>query len=88
MNVYETLYGFDENVVPMPILAEGVTISDDGLTYVFTLRKGVKFHNGDDHEGHRRQGVAGTLSPVGATPNLEPIEKVDGRPATMKSRSR
>src|SRR5690606_32199274 len=26
MNVYETLYGFDENIVPMPILAETVDI--------------------------------------------------------------
>src|SRR5690606_31989422 len=40
MNIYETLYGFSEGIVPIPILAEGVDISDDGLTYVFTLRQG------------------------------------------------
>jgi peptide/nickel transport system substrate-binding protein len=30
-----------------PSLAESWTISSDGLTYDFTLRSGIKFHNGD-----------------------------------------
>src|SRR5213594_5171035 len=30
-----------------PSLAESWTVSKDGLTYEFVLRKGARFHNGD-----------------------------------------
>lgn len=46
LHVFETLYARDEGAKPVPDLATGVTISPDGLTYVFPLRQGVKFHNG------------------------------------------
>lgn len=48
LHVFETLYARDENARPVPELAEGVTISPDGKTYVFPIRKGVKFHNGKE----------------------------------------
>lgn len=81
MNVYETLYGFDENIVPMPILAEGVDISADGLKYTFTLRKGVKFHNGDEMKASDVKASMERYRKVGATGNLlnavESFEIVD-----------
>ena len=46
LHIFETLYARDEGARPVPDLATGVTVSPDGLTYVFTLRQGVKFHNG------------------------------------------
>ena len=46
LHVHETLFARDEAANPQPDLAEGVDISSDGLTYRFTLRKGVVFHNG------------------------------------------
>jgi peptide/nickel transport system substrate-binding protein len=33
---------------PLPDLAEAWTVSGDGLTYIFTLRKGVKWSDGQD----------------------------------------
>ena len=45
-NVFDTLVEPDENLQMQPALAEDWTISDDGLTYTFTLRDGVTWHDG------------------------------------------
>ena len=45
--VYSTLMSVDPDAVPYADLATGYEASDDGLTYTFKLRDGVKFHNGD-----------------------------------------
>src|SRR5215212_3850607 len=47
LNVMSGLYRLDENTKPVPDMAEGVDISDDGLNYTFTLRDGIKWSNGD-----------------------------------------
>jgi peptide/nickel transport system substrate-binding protein len=44
--VYSGLIQFDAEMTIVPDLAESWTVSEDGLVYDFTLRKGVKFHNG------------------------------------------
>ncbi|MBR3555393.1 MAG: peptide ABC transporter substrate-binding protein [Oscillospiraceae bacterium] len=46
MNFYDTLVRYDENSEIAPCLAESWEISDDGLTYTFHLRDGVKFSDG------------------------------------------
>ncbi len=48
MHWIETLFARDENANPIPDLATKADISPDGLTYVITLREGVKFHNGQE----------------------------------------
>jgi peptide/nickel transport system substrate-binding protein len=44
--VYEGLMEINADLQLEPALATGFTVSSDGLTYTFTLREGVKFHNG------------------------------------------
>jgi peptide/nickel transport system substrate-binding protein len=43
--IYERLVAFDETGQPQPVLAASWETPDD-LTYTFTLRQGVTFHNG------------------------------------------
>ena len=45
---YETLYTYDKNLAPVPMLAESHAVADGGRRYTITLRKGVKFHNGKE----------------------------------------
>ncbi len=45
-NVYDTLVAFDPSGKIVPSLATRWTTSKDGLTWTFTLRSDVKFHNG------------------------------------------
>jgi peptide/nickel transport system substrate-binding protein len=44
----ETLYTYDRQYAPIPHLAEGHTVSDAGRRYTIALRKGVKFHDGQE----------------------------------------
>jgi oligopeptide transport system substrate-binding protein len=44
--VFDGLLELDEQLRPVPALATGWTVSDDRRTYTFTLRRGVRFHNG------------------------------------------
>lgn len=46
LNIVEGLVGSTADGLVKPLLAERVALSDDGMTYTFTLRQGVKFHNG------------------------------------------
>ncbi|WP_439596210.1 ABC transporter substrate-binding protein [Falsiroseomonas sp.] len=46
LHVVEGLVAYRENTSIGPLLAERIDIADDGLSYTFTLRDGVRFHNG------------------------------------------
>ncbi len=45
--VCDQLYGLDDGLIPRPQMAEGHTLSADQLTWTFTLREGLFFHDGE-----------------------------------------
>ena len=47
-NSFAGLYTYNADGELVPNLATGYTVSDDGLTYVFTLREGLKWSDGSD----------------------------------------
>ncbi len=46
--VYNRLVDIDDNFAVLPELATEWSVSEDGLTWTFKLRDGVKFHSGKD----------------------------------------
>jgi peptide/nickel transport system substrate-binding protein len=45
--IWDTLYGVDSNLAPKPQMAEGHEVSPDFKVWVFKLRPGLKFHDGE-----------------------------------------
>ena len=45
--VFDTLYGIDEVAQLRPQMCAGHELSDDQLTWTFTLRDGLMFHDGE-----------------------------------------
>ena len=48
VNMFEGLYTYDKDGNLQPALAENTEVSEDGLTYTFTLRDGLKWSDGTD----------------------------------------
>lgn len=83
-NVFEGLMKPTPEGDLVPAVAEKYEISDDQLTYTFTIRDGVKFHNGDpvtvldvvhslEHAGSDSDGVV----PIEAFSAIEKLEPLD-----------
>jgi peptide/nickel transport system substrate-binding protein len=68
-NIFETLVKVNDQGQFIPGLAEKWTVSPDGKVYTFSLRKGVKYHNGESFNAQvakwnlQRAAQEGTVNP-------------------------
>jgi len=58
--VYSALVAYDQNMNPVPELAESWEISSDGLTYKFNLVKNAKWHDGKPFTSDPTQSYSGS----------------------------
>jgi peptide/nickel transport system substrate-binding protein len=77
-HVYDNLVDANENLEPIPGLAETWEISDDGLTYTFNLRQGVTFHNGREFVADDvKYSFERILDPATASPSVSDLGSID-----------
>ena len=80
---YQSLVMFDENLKIVPCLAEAWRLSDDRLTWTFTLRQGVTFHDGSELEAEDVrfwfERIKAPETPAPYRTAFSPITKVEPR---------
>ena len=89
-NVYEGLVKPDSDGNLQPAIASEYTISDDAKVYTFTLRDGVKFHDGSTvtvadvkYSIERNAGTDGSDPLISAFSNIESVETPDDKTVVM-----
>lgn len=90
-NIYEGLVKPDKDGNLNPAVAESSTVSDDGRTYTFKLRDGIKFQNGnpvtvDDviYSINRCAGTDGKDPLISAFSEIESVSAVDDSTVEIK----
>ena len=72
-NLYDRLVYFEPEALeePKPQLAESWTISDDGKTFTFSIRPGVKFHSGNPFTAQDAAWSLARLVKLGLAPAID-----------------
>lgn len=88
-NVYEPLIEIDPAKLQLiPALATAWKLSDDGKTYTFTLRDGIKFHGGNDFTADDVKATIARVKAINQGPasliaNVDDVTVVDPKTVTM-----
>jgi peptide/nickel transport system substrate-binding protein len=75
--MYESLVTIDDKLNIKPGLATAWTPSSDGLTYTFTLRKGVKFHDGTDFDATAAKFNFDRIQKAASSPRKSELANLD-----------
>ena len=85
-NLFEGLVKPDENGNLNPAVASEYTISDDNKVYTFTLRDGIKFHDGSNvtvedikYSIERNMGTDGSEPLISSYSNIDSVNIVDDK---------
>ena len=77
-NMFEGLVMRNDKAELVPGLAESYTVSPDGLTYTFTLRRGVRFHDGSPMTAEDvKFSLERAVNPATRNPLLSFIKTID-----------
>ncbi len=77
-NIYEGLVKVDSTGGFLPGLANGWSVSADGLVYTFNLRKGVTFHNGETFDSSvAKWNLERAAKPESGNPHPEYFSGID-----------
>jgi peptide/nickel transport system substrate-binding protein len=76
--IFETLIGFDDGMKIVPRLADRWSVADDGVTWTFHLREGVRFHDGAPfNAGAVRANFERVLDPAAAHKRMPLFDMID-----------
>lgn len=78
-NIYNNLVRFNDQMQIVPDLATKWDVAQDGLTWTFELRQGVKFHDGTNFDAHAVKAVLErVLNPEVGSPRRSVLAMISG----------